>query len=522
MNWKTILKRVLRSKNMKRFDKRYVYSHLLTDFFSSLVLTFLLCEELLFDSETEEFIAGRVAILSCVALFVVIYSCLAVYRVLYYRTSGYALTEREIQCQRGVLFRRNSVVEYTKIHALNKKQTIFHKIFGIAVLTVDSGSTSTAHQAEITVVEKNAVVDALLNKLHVLREGGGRVGGDAVEQTVLLTERDSLYRFTSKKKLLYTLISIVSTALFTVVFGAALGIVLGICHWLLQLNFVSTMGEYAAFAVSIVLGVTALCSVISFVGCIIRSFVGYHNFSITKRDNDIEIAYGLLERHTNTFSYDRIKGVKITQGLVQRLLGFATVKLEVIGYVNETGSDSVELGVLVPFCRYREVGEILSKVLPDYVPQEKQTTAVAFLPFVSWFLLIFGSITALVAAVILVDMHLLGATAAVAAVVLCVILGAGLILCLIVFSNAYLNYKTSGLAWDDHKITAYSGGFTKTVTVFKGRNLVAVEDVTTPLRKKAGIASLVLHLRTNALSNEVKVPIQRDSLAHELDKQLIL
>ena len=88
--------------------------------------------------------------------------------------------------------------------------------------------------------------------------------------------------------------------------------------------------------------------------------MGYYKFKITKRGNDIQISYGLLEKHTNTFSYDRIKAVKISQGLVQRMLGFATIKLEVIGYTSESENDSAELGVLVPFCKYEEISEILN------------------------------------------------------------------------------------------------------------------------------------------------------------------
>ena len=54
------------------------------------------------------------------------------------------------------------------------------------------------------------------------------------------------------------------------------------------------------------------------------------------------------------------------------------------------------------------------------------------------------------------------------------------------------------------------------------RNLIAAENVTTPLRHKAGITSLVMHLKTNALSNEVKVHIQNSALSEELEKLLIL
>ena len=86
--------------------------------------------------------------------------------------------------------------------------------------------------------------------------------------------------------------------------------------------------------------------------------------------------------------------------------------------------------------------------------------------------------------------------------------------------SGFFAYKTNGIAANDGKITVYSGGFTRKVTVFTVKDLIAVEDVTTPLRKKAGITSLVLHLRTNAASNEVKVHIQKDSLTEELEKLL--
>ncbi|MBQ3154666.1 MAG: hypothetical protein IJB88_05490 [Clostridia bacterium] len=54
------------------------------------------------------------------------------------------------------------------------------------------------------------------------------------------------------------------------------------------------------------------------------------------------------------------------------------------------------------------------------------------------------------------------------------------------------------------------------------KNLIASETVTTPLRQKAGIIGLVMHLKTNAMSNEVKVHMQADSLSQELEQLLKL
>ncbi|MBE6733066.1 MAG: hypothetical protein E7561_03625 [Ruminococcaceae bacterium] len=509
---------------MKRFDKGYIYSSLLSDLFGSLVVVFIFLKDFFLDDESnpEDIIA---AIPFFVVAFIVIYLCFIAYRILYYKTSGYELTENEIKCNRGVLFRKRSVLEYKKVHAINKKQNIFHRIFGIAVLTVDSGSTNTSHQAEITIIEKEKNVDALLNELNELKEGGVRnAESKQPKDELLLSDEDSLYRFTSGKKMLYTLINIASTAFFTALFAVLTIIVLGICKLMVQQSFLGTWGQYFLYAFLITVGAMLLFSIFSLIGCLIHSFVGYYKFKITRRGNDIQISYGLLEKHTNTFSYDRIKAVKITQGVVQRMLGFASIRLEVIGYLNNTGDDNknADLGVLVPFCKYDEIGEILGKVLPDYVPDKKQTNAVSYFSFISWFALILGIILGVVLLQATIPMLIFNVSYTVIKTVAFAVAGAGATILVVKAVSAALGYQNNGIAINNGKITAYYGGFTKNVTVFMARNLIAAENVTTPLRKKRGITSLVMHLKTNALSNEVKVHIQNGVLSEELEKLLVL
>ncbi len=509
---------------MKKFDKGYIYSSLLSDLFGSLVIVFIFLKDLfLGDESSPEDI--KAAIPFFVIGFAVVYLCFIVYRILYYKTSGYELTENEVKCNRGVLFRKRSVLEYKKVHAINKKQNLFHRLFGVAVLTIDSGSTNTSHQAEITIIEKDKIADALLNELNLLKEGGTRnVESTQPNDELLLSDEDSLYSFTSGKKMLYTLINIASTAFFTAVLAVLTVIVLGICKLMISQSFLGTWGQYLLYAFLITLGAILLFSMFSLIGCLIHSFVGYYKFRITKHGNDIRISYGLLEKHTNTFSYDRIKAVKITQGLMQRMLGFASIRLEVIGYTVDSGNDNnnADLGVLVPFCKYDEIDEILGKVLPDYVPDKKQTKAASYFPFISWFALILGIVTGVVLLEAILPMLIFNASSSVMTAVAFAIIGAGAIILFVKALSAVLSYQNNGLAISDGKITAYYGGFTKNVTVFMARNLIAAEDITTPLRQKAGITSLVMHLKTNALSNEVKVHIQATALSEELEKLLTL
>lgn len=488
---------------MKRFDKGYIYSCLLSDLFSSIVFPLLFLDDVFLgeNADAEDMVA---AIPVFAAVAAVIYLCFIIYRILYYKASGYELTETEIKCNRGVLFRRRSVIDYRKIHAVNKKQGLIHRIFGIAVLTVDSGSANTAHQAEIAIIEKAAIVDRLMSEMSALKESGaGRAVSAPAEENLLLSHEDSLYCFTSKRKMLYTLINIVSTALVTAVFGVLAIIAVGICKYVLELDSLGSWGEYLLGTVLLTIGAVLLLSAFSFIGCMIHSFVGYHKFTVAKRGDDIEISYGLLERHTNTFGYDRIKAVKISQGLMQRLLGFASIKLEVIGYMNGSGDDnSSDIGVLIPFCKYDEIGEILGKVLPEYVPDERQTKAPSYFPFVSWFGLILGIVAGVALLLTVAVLALLGVPSAVISAVCLSMAGVVAILLAVKLASTAFAYRTNGIAVHEGKITAYYGGFTKIVTVFKAKHLIAAENVTTPLRKKRGITTLVMHLKTNAASNE--------------------
>ena len=509
---------------MKRFDKGYIYVSLLTDFICSLFFGFFAFEEIFLGEDTD--LAKITSALPFFAAIVaVIYLGFILYRVLYYRASGYELTEKEIRCKRGVFFRKRSLIEYRKIHAINKKQNLLHRLFGIALLTVDSGSANTSHQAEVVIIEKNETVDALLAELNALKEGGDRSATELeAKKEILLSEQDSLYRFTSKKKLLYSLINVASTACVVALLGILVIALLGASKLILQSAFLGTWGQYLLFAALILLGAMLLFSLFSLIGSALYSFVAYYGFTVTRQNDRLEISYGLLDKHTNTFRYDRIKAVKISQGIVQRLLGFATVRLEVIGYTVGDGDtkNAAGIGVLVPFCRYDEIPGILERVLPDYVPDKKQTAAVSFFPFVSWLLLFYGVILGVLTAGAIPCAVILGASLAEISAIELALLVLALFWLAFIMGNAVLAYRNNGVACNGKRITVYSGGFVRRITVFTSKSLTAVEDVTTPLRKKNGIASVVMHLKTNAGSNEIKVHIQKDTLSEELEKLLTL
>lgn len=499
---------------MKRFDKRYVFYHLLADFFACLFILLVFFGEAVLDEEGEA-TDFSVVIPYLIAGFAVLYAGFIVYRILYVRLSGYELAEGEIRCRRGVLFRKKSLLEYKKINAVNKRQNIIQKLFGICVITVDSGSANTAHTAEIVIIESDDVAEEIVARLKCA-EGGA----PAVEDTLPEEEASeaSAYKFKSDKKWLYSAINIVSAALSVLLVGIFSATVFTAGAGILRAEWASDFAKTAVTALVIILLSALAVSVVSFIGSIVNSFVGFYNFRVCRVGSSVDISYGLLVLHHNTFSYDRIRAVKIKQGLIKRLFGYAEIQLEVIGYGGEaeSGGGSGEVGILVPFCKLLEAEKILGEILPDYTPAPRSGTARALFPFISWVYLFVCSAFALAAGITLADMAILGAPSVAFAIVGLVMGSALLATLLVILASAALNYKTSGISVSGEKITVYSGGLFKCITVLPTSALSSVEEVSTPRRKRRGISSYVLHLRARSTTNEVRVEMQDSSAFEEL------
>lgn len=499
---------------MKKFDRRYIFYHLVFDFFAILLLMLVFFMENIADLYENGNLPKFILVFSII--FLVIYALKSVYSILYVKTSGYELKESEVVCKRGVLFKKRSILEYSKINAVNKKQNIIQKLFKIAVLTLDSGSTNTSHLPEIVVHERENVVDELVRKIKYKQENPD-ADISSEETKIVKEERENLYKFSSKTKFVYSLINVVaSLAVILFIFICTI-IVFSILLGVIKEKVKGTLGLILLISLFVFLGT----SLLSFIISVLSLFIGYYNFKVYKNERDIEINYGLLVKNCNTFKLNKIKGVVLSQGIIKRLFKYVTVKLEVIGY-NEAGSENQNQssGVLFPLCKESEVYKNIEKVLPSYVPVKKERSSKSYFPFISWNLFFTTLFSALFLVICVLDFLVLKLQAKVYLIFIICVLVCYLIIISIMAINNYLAYKNNGITIKEDTLYVYNGGFTRCLTVIKAENLIAIEDITTPLRKKRGIYSFNVHYRTNTLTNVVKVNVLDKGLVDELNNLL--
>ena len=494
---------------MKKFSKRLIYHRIFVGFFLGIFASIYVLSSLL--SENEEAI-NPIAIFISLGTGFVVFVFYIIYGILFYHLSGYEIKENQIICKRGVIFKKKSILDFSKINSVNKKQSIFQKMFGISSLKIDSGSTNSAKEEEVLVIEDTNVVNELYtlfksidknNPVLSLNKEKDFLENISLEKDSLNVKvEENLYNFDSQSKIIYTFVNSFLYLFLTIC------TVFVICGSL-YLNYLFpdenseaiTLGEILVVTISTFVVFLAIC----FLGSLLRAFIGYYNYKITKTNDTINVEYGLLVNNHNSFDLSKVKGVVITQGLFQRLFKLATIKVEVIGYV-EGNNNQASIGMLIPLCKKKEISTYLEKIIPSHIPLKQENKAKAFIPFISWYTIIGGltSISLMIpASLISLAYNSIEALIALDSIILGIYL-LGLVICLF---DGLFAYHAQDIRIDSENITIYTGSIVKTSTVIKKNNIIAIEDITTPFRAKCGLYSYVIHFHTNAFSNTKTVRI---------------
>lgn len=503
---------------MKKFSKRLIYHRIFVGFFLGIFASIYVLSSLL--SENEEAI-NPIAIFISLGTGFVVFVFYIIYGILFYHLSGYEIKENQIICKRGVIFKKKSILDFSKINSVNKKQSIFQKMFGISSLKIDSGSTNSAKEEEVLVIEDTNVVNELYtlfksidknNPVLSLNKEKNFFEKDSMENDSLdVKVEENLYTFDSQSKIIYTFVNSFLYLFLTIC------TVFVICGSL-YLNYLFpdenseaiTLGEILVVTISTFVVFLAIC----FLGSLLRAFIGYYNYKITKINDTINVEYGLLVNNHNSFDLSKVKGVVITQGLFQRLFKLATIKVEVIGYV-EGNNNQASIGMLIPLCKKKEISTCLEKIIPSHIPLKQENKAKAFIPFISWYTIIGGLTSILLmipASLISLAYNSIEALIALDSIILGIYL-LGLVICLF---DGLFAYHAQDIRIDSENITIYTGSITKASTVIKKNNIIAIEDITTPFRAKCGIYSYVIHFHTNAFSNTKTVRILDEEYRDEL------
>ena len=145
-----------------------------------------------------------------------------------------------------------------------------------------------------------------------------------------------------------------------------------------------------------------------------------------------------------------------------------------------------------------------------------EINAKKYFPFISWNLFFTAIFSLLIIGLTVLELVLYKVLPKTVLITFVISSLSALLICVFILIDGVLEYLNNGITVNEDKLTITNGAFTKKTIVIYRKHVIGIEDVTTPLRKKAGIYSFKIHFRANDQTNVITLKNVDESVKETL------
>ena len=287
----------------------------------------------------------------------------------------YWFEDGELRIEYGLFVKKKRYIPFDRIQSLNYTEGIFHRLFGLVKVKVETAGSGKAGESEAVLTAINREdADRIASKMEEAKRGfHPQAASDEEIQTapVEMPEKKGarvFYRMTLKE-----LVILATTS-------SGIGVVLSaVAVFLSQFSdlipYEALYEEVMLFlrfgyliAALVIFMVLAIAWIIS----VFLTIFANYQFTIQADEDNIYITRGLLEKKKISVPFKRVQGIKISQNPLREWFGYATVTVESAG-----GSlgDKEEKIRLFPLAKKSVMLPVLSELFPDTEWEPKLTGA---------------------------------------------------------------------------------------------------------------------------------------------------
>ncbi|MEC1503640.1 PH domain-containing protein [Bacillus sonorensis] len=299
-----------------------------------------------------------------------IFIFLIVSSIIKWRKFTYRIEEDELRIEEGLLTKKKRYIPIERIQTVNTSAGIIQQIFKLVKLQVETaggGKEAEVTLAAISQAEAEHIKRALFERkkeIAAFESGELPVPEEGAAEPAEKEAADITYTMSGRE-----LLAAASTS-------SGIGVIIsGILAIYTQLDDIFNLDWlYDQFSFLNKAGVTVIALVvfvalfIAWLLSVIGMMLKYTDFKVVRKNNEIVISRGLIEKQQITIPLHRIQAVKIKESLIRQPLGFASVTI-----VSAGGSvmEDDKSTVLFPIISRKSLRKRLEEFLPDYAPEEE-------------------------------------------------------------------------------------------------------------------------------------------------------
>ncbi|WP_271725703.1 PH domain-containing protein [Bacillus paralicheniformis] len=305
-----------------------------------------------------------------IAAAVLFFIALVVTSIIKWSKFTYRIEEDELRIEEGLINKKKRYIPIERIQTINTSAGLIQQIFKLVKLQVETASGGTEAEVSlvaITQAEAERIQQALFERKKAV-EGTEAAVTDPQEETAAEAEETAeepqmMYKMTGQE-----LLTAASTS-------SGIGVIIsGVFAFFTQVDdFFDLDWLYDRFAFLNSAGATviALAAFVALFIAWLLSIVGmllkYANFTVVRKEKEIVISRGLIEKHQITIPLQRIQAIKIKESLIRQPFGLAAVTIVSAGG-NVLEED--KSAVLFPIISKKMIKQHLGELIPDYAPED--------------------------------------------------------------------------------------------------------------------------------------------------------
>ncbi|KAA6449636.1 PH domain-containing protein [Bacillus swezeyi] len=305
--------------------------------------------------------------ISAVVLFFVF---LIASSIIKWRKFTYRIEEDELRIEEGLITKKKRYIPIERIQTINTSAGIIQQIFKLVKLQVETagdGKEAEVSLVAVTQAEAENIQKALFERK---KEMAGIAADNAEPQknaVVKMEEAPPAPETTYKMSGQELLIAASTSSGIGVIISGIFAFITQIdevfnLDWLYdRFSFLNSAG--AAVIALVAFAALFIAWLLSIIGMLLK----YANFTIVRKQKEIIISRGLIEKHQVTIPLQRIQAIKIKESLIRQPFGFATITIVSAG---GSAMEEDKSTVLFPIISRKLIKKRLGELIPDYAPEE--------------------------------------------------------------------------------------------------------------------------------------------------------
>ena len=400
----------------------------------------------------------------------------------------YYVDDSNFVVQKGVITKNTTTLPFERINTVDISQNLFHQLFGICRLKMDSGTVEAKAGSEVDLILREPAAQELRAYILSCKASLAPSDGGPMDESAPAPGPGAGFSANAGD---FIRLGLTSRKL-----AAFLALAAGFFAWGAEFLPVSRFlpkdfspGDFSPAAVPVLIGIFAVIVVVSNLYSILRSLVLYYAFRIYRSGDNICVAHGLLSKKNYTLPVAKIHCVMFRQNLLQQLFHLKEISVITMGY----GDEKNEAAMLFPIAGDREALAVLSALLPEMaLPPLTETPGkagfVVRAMFGSLFWIVLSAALALIS-----PWFLLG--------------------CLLILPLALVNYreyKNTAFGIGGGVLAASQGAFTKSALYVRTSSVQSVSGSRGILARRFGYFTARVHYYGSKTKNNISLPGMKD------------